>query len=68
MSNERKETLIRMLKGAINVCQTAPNNEELGYPYAVGFSLSVIQDVLFFKFVHQDINVFWKSAVRTFVF
>jgi hypothetical protein len=46
MSNERKETLIRMLKGAINVCQTAPNNEELGYPYAVGYSLAVMQDVL----------------------
>ena len=46
MTDERKETLIRMLKGAINVCQTAPDNQELGYPYAVGYSFAVMQDVL----------------------
>ena len=46
MSQERKETLITMLNGAINVCQTAPDREELGYPYAVGYSLAVMQDVL----------------------
>ena len=46
MTDECKETMIGMLKGAINVCQTAPNNEELGYPYAVGYSLAVMQDVL----------------------
>ena len=46
MTDERKETLILMLKGAINVCQNAPDSEELGYPYAVGYSLAVMQDVL----------------------
>ena len=46
MTDERKETLIRMLKGAINVCQTAPDNEEMSYPNAVGYSLAVMQDVL----------------------
>jgi hypothetical protein len=46
MTDERKETMIEMLKGAISVCQIAPDREDRGYPYAVGYSLAVMQDVL----------------------
>jgi hypothetical protein len=46
MTDECKETMIGMLKGAISVCQIAPDCEGRGYSYAVGYSLAVMQDVL----------------------
>ena len=37
--------MIQRLDEAVNVCQTAPDNEDQGYPYATGYSMSAMRAV-----------------------
>ena len=37
------DLIIERLQEAINVCQTAPENQEEGWPYATGFARSAMQ-------------------------
>ena len=37
--------LIDRLNSAINVCHTAPETKDQGYPYAAGYSRSAMTDV-----------------------
>ena len=38
--------MIQRLNGAVDVCQTAPNTEGQGYPYATGYSMSAMGAVM----------------------
>ncbi len=38
--------MIQRLDEAVNVCHTAPDNEDQGYPYATGYSMSAMRAVL----------------------
>ena len=50
MSDSHQElvvkNLIRTLENAIQVCYDAPDDPELGYPYATGYSRAAMQTVL----------------------
>lgn len=37
--------LIDRLNTAINVCHTAPDNQQQGYPYAAGYARSAMSEV-----------------------
>ena len=39
-------SLQERLQDAVNVCYTAPQNEDQGYPYATGYSKSAMQGVI----------------------
>jgi len=43
-------SLSERLQDAVNVCYTAPQNEDQGYPYATGYSKSAMQGVI------EDLN------------
>ena len=43
-------SLQERLQDAVNVCYTAPQNEDQGYPYATGYSKSAMQGVI------EDLN------------
>jgi len=45
-SEESKKFLVQSVKEAIEVCYTAPDNPDLGYPYATGYARSCLQRVL----------------------
>ena len=38
--------MIQRLDEAVNVCQSAPDVEDQGYPYATGYSMSAMRAVL----------------------
>ena len=40
------ETLIEGLEDALKVCRTAPNDPEKSYPYAVGYSCTIIEQII----------------------
>ena len=42
-TKDEVNAIIRRLQDAINVCHTAPENEDEGYPYATGFARSAMQ-------------------------
>ena len=42
-TKDEVNAIIRRLQDAINVCHTAPENEDEGYPYATGYSRSAMQ-------------------------
>ena len=44
ISVERLEYLIERLENAVEVCYTAPENAEQGYPYAAGYARSCLQE------------------------
>ena len=44
ISIERLEYMIERLENAVEVCYTAPENAEQGYPYAAGYARSCMQD------------------------
>ena len=50
MSDSHQEliikNMIRTLENAIQVCYDSPDNPELGYPYATGYSRAAMQTVL----------------------
>jgi len=46
ISIERLEYLIERLENAVEVCYTAPENQEEGYPYAAGYARSCMQDTV----------------------
>lgn len=46
MRKTKKEYLIQMLEDGIQVTYSAPGREDYGYPYAVGYSQSVMKNVL----------------------
>lgn len=46
MKETTKEYVIQMLEDAVQVCYSAPGRENYGYPYAVGYCQSVMQNVL----------------------
>ena len=37
--------MIQRLDEAVNVCQTAPDIDDQGYPYATGYSMSAMRAV-----------------------
>ena len=41
--NEQLSNIICRLNVAVNVCYSAPNKEDEGYPYATGYARSAIQ-------------------------
>lgn len=43
--NLQLSLIIDRLNGAVNVCQSAPNNEVQGYPYATGYARSAMSDI-----------------------
>ena len=43
-------SLQERLQDAVNVCYTAPENEDQGYPFATGYSKSAMQGVV------EDLN------------
>ena len=49
-----KKNLIADVERAINVCYTAPDNPDEGYPYATGYSRSCLQEVL--KYLTEKTN------------
>ena len=42
-TKDEVNAIIRRLQDAINVCHSAPENEDEGYPYATGFARSAMQ-------------------------
>ena len=38
--------MIQRLDEAVNVCQSAPDIEDQGYPYATGYSMSAMRAVM----------------------
>ena len=42
-TKDEVNAIIQRLQDAINVCHTAPENEDEGYPYATGFARSAMQ-------------------------
>ena len=38
--------MIQRLDEAVNICQSAPDVEDQGYPYATGYSMSAMRAVL----------------------
>jgi len=38
--------MIERLDDAVNVCQTAPDIDDQGYPYATGYSMSAMRAVV----------------------
>lgn len=46
MRKTKKEYLIQMLEDAIQVSYSAPGRHDYGYPYAVGYSQSVMKNVM----------------------
>jgi hypothetical protein len=44
ISIERLEYMIERLENAVEVCYTAPENAEQGYPYAAGYARSCLQE------------------------
>jgi hypothetical protein len=49
-----KDRLIKNVKEAIQVCYTAPQNEDQGYPYAAGYARSCLQTVLDYLLEEQE--------------
>ena len=43
MTKEELDLIIGRLQEAINVCHTAPENQEEGWPYATGYARSAMQ-------------------------
>ena len=43
VTKEELNVIIGRLQDAINVCQTAPENKDEGWPYATGFARSAMQ-------------------------
>ena len=43
VTKQELDLIIGRLQDAINVCQTAPENEDEGWPYATGFARSAMQ-------------------------
>jgi hypothetical protein len=44
ISVERLEYMIQRLENAVEVCYTAPEDKEKGYPYAAGYARSCLQE------------------------
>jgi len=44
ISVQRLEFLIQRLENAVEVCYTAPEDKEKGYPYATGYARSCLQE------------------------
>ena len=44
--NQQLSNIIDRLDEAVNVCYSAPNKEDEGYPYATGFARSAMQGSL----------------------
>jgi len=44
ISVERLEYLIQRLENAVEVCYTAPEDKDKGYPYAAGYARSCLQE------------------------
>ena len=42
-TKDEVNAIIQRLQDAINVCHTAPESEDEGYPYATGFARSAMQ-------------------------
>ena len=42
-TKEQVENIIKRLEDAVNVCYTAPDNKDEGWPYATGFARSAMQ-------------------------
>ena len=42
-TKDEVNAIIQRLQDAINVCHTAPENKDEGYPYATGFARSAMQ-------------------------
>lgn len=42
-TKDEVNAIIQRLQDAINVCHTAPDNKDEGYPYATGFARSAMQ-------------------------
>ena len=42
-TKDEVNAIIRRLQDAINVCHSAPENEDEGWPYATGFARSAMQ-------------------------
>jgi hypothetical protein len=49
-----REYLIQNVKDAINVCYTAPENPDEGYPFAAGYARSCLQTVLEYLLKEQE--------------
>ena len=43
VTKQELDVIIERLQDAINVCHTAPENEDEGWPYATGFARSAMQ-------------------------
>ena len=43
VTKQELDLIIERLQEAINVCQTAPENQEEGWPYATGYARSAMQ-------------------------
>ena len=43
VTKQELDLIIERLQEAINVCHTAPENQEEGWPYATGFARSAMQ-------------------------
>ena len=41
--NQQLSNIIDRLNDAVNICYTAPDREDEGYPYATGYARSAIQ-------------------------
>jgi len=44
ISVQRHEFMIQRLENAVEVCYTAPEDKEKGYPYAAGYARSCLQE------------------------
>lgn len=43
VTKQELDLIIERLQEAINVCHTAPENQEEGWPYATGYARSAMQ-------------------------
>ncbi len=43
VTKQELDLIIERLQSAINVCHTAPENQEEGWPYATGYARSAMQ-------------------------
>ena len=43
VTKQELDLIIGRLQSAIDVCQTAPENQEEGWPYATGYARSAMQ-------------------------
>ena len=44
--NQQLSNIIDRLNESVNICQTSPDIEDQGYPYATGYSMSAMSAVV----------------------